>query len=127
LAPSARAPRRGPGGPAADPRRPHHLVSPRRAPDHHAPRGRCRAPCLLPRPHAARDPRDGAPATGRRAGRRPRRGARMTSAVAVCQAEGARRRLSDYLALTKPRVVAMVLVTTAVGYHLGSAGSPALL
>jgi len=33
-----------------------------------------------------------------------------------------RRRLADYLALTKPRVVAMVLVATAVGYDLGSAG-----
>ena len=45
------------------------------------------------------------------------------SAVAVWQAEAAWRRLSDYLALTKPRVVAMVLVTTAVGFHLGAAGS----
>src|SRR5207237_4874370 len=34
------------------------------------------------------------------------------------------RRLSDYVALTKPRVVAMVLVTTAVGFYLGSPGSP---
>ena len=47
----------------------------------------------------------------------------MTPVVAVWQTEGAWRRLSDYLALTKPRVVAMVLVTTAVGFHLGSAGS----
>ena len=51
----------------------------------------------------------------------------MTPAVAVWQAEAAWRRLSDYLALTKPRVVAMVLVTTAVGFHLGSAGSPLFL
>ena len=51
----------------------------------------------------------------------------MTSAVAVWQAEAAWRRLSDYFALTKPRVVAMVLVTTAVGFHLGSAGSPLVL
>ena len=51
----------------------------------------------------------------------------MTPAVAVYQAHGVRRRLSDYLALTKPRVVAMVLVTTAVGFHLGSAGSPLFL
>lgn len=33
-----------------------------------------------------------------------------------------RRRALDFLALTKPRVVLMVLVTTVVGYHLGSAG-----
>src|SRR6266404_3321620 len=51
----------------------------------------------------------------------------MTPAVAVWQSAGVRRRLSDYLALTKPRVVAMVLVTTAVGFHLGSAGSPRFL
>jgi protoheme IX farnesyltransferase len=43
--------------------------------------------------------------------------------IVVWQAEGAWRRLIDYLALTKPRVVAMVLVTTAVGFHLGAAGS----
>jgi protoheme IX farnesyltransferase len=36
-------------------------------------------------------------------------------------------RLSDYLALTKPRVVAMVLVTTAVGFHLGSPEAPLVL
>src|SRR3989449_9745072 len=51
----------------------------------------------------------------------------MTPAVAVWQSAGTRRRLSDYLALTKPRVVAMVLVTTAVGFHLGSVGSPLFL
>ncbi len=51
----------------------------------------------------------------------------MTPVVAAWQAEGAWRRLSDYLALTKPRVVAMVLVTTAVGFHLGSAGGPRFL
>ena len=51
----------------------------------------------------------------------------MTPVVAVWQAEAAWRRLSDYLALTKPRVVAMVLVTTAVGFHLGSAGSALVL
>ena len=33
-----------------------------------------------------------------------------------------RRKALDFLALTKPRVVLMVLVTTVVGYHLGSAG-----
>jgi len=50
----------------------------------------------------------------------------MTQGVLVWQADGARRRLSDYVALTKPRVVAMVLVTTAVGFYLGSPGSPLL-
>lgn len=33
-----------------------------------------------------------------------------------------RQRLTDYLALTKPRVVLMVLITTFVGYYLGAAG-----
>ncbi len=51
----------------------------------------------------------------------------MTPIVAAWQAEGAWRRCSDYLALTKPRVVAMILVTTAVGFHLGSAASPLFL
>jgi len=51
----------------------------------------------------------------------------VTPVVAVWQVEAAWRRLSDYLALTKPRVVAMVLVTTAVGFHLGSAGGPLFL
>jgi len=34
-----------------------------------------------------------------------------------------RRRALDFLALTKPRVVVMILVTTVVGYHLGSQGA----
>lgn len=34
-----------------------------------------------------------------------------------------RRRAIDFLLLTKPRVVAMVVVTTMVGYYLGSAGA----
>ena len=33
------------------------------------------------------------------------------------------RRALDFLTLTKPRVVVMILVTTVVGYHLGSAGA----
>lgn len=33
-------------------------------------------------------------------------------------------RSRDFVALTKPRVVLMVLVTTTVGFYLGSAGSP---
>jgi protoheme IX farnesyltransferase len=50
----------------------------------------------------------------------------MTPAVALWPGVAVRRRLADYAALTKPRVVAMVLVTTAAGYYLGSAGSPRL-
>ncbi|MBI2468979.1 MAG: protoheme IX farnesyltransferase [Candidatus Rokubacteria bacterium] len=34
-----------------------------------------------------------------------------------------RRRVADFVALTKPRVVLMVVATTFVGYYLGSAGS----
>ena len=35
-----------------------------------------------------------------------------------------RRRVVDFLALTKPRVVVMVLVTTCVGFYLGAGGAP---
>ncbi len=49
----------------------------------------------------------------------------MTPAVALWPGVVVRRRLADYAALTKPRVVAMVLVTTATGYYLGSAGTRA--
>lgn len=38
-----------------------------------------------------------------------------------------RQRLADYAALTKPRVVLMVLVTTAVGYYLGAEAAPSTL
>lgn len=38
----------------------------------------------------------------------------------VAQRMHVRQRLTDYLALTKPRVVLMVLITTFVGYYLGS-------
>src|SRR5262245_53571707 len=34
------------------------------------------------------------------------------------------RALRDFVELTKPRVVSMVLVTTLVGFYLGSAGTP---
>ena len=51
----------------------------------------------------------------------------MTPAVAACEGDVTGRRLADYAALTKPRVNAMVLVTTAAGYYLGSAGRPLLL
>ncbi len=36
---------------------------------------------------------------------------------------GARERLGDFLELTKPRVTTLVLVTTLVGFYLGSSGS----
>ena len=50
----------------------------------------------------------------------------MTSrAVAIGgETAPAGRRWADFLALTKPRVVLMVLVTTAVGFHVGSLGAP---
>ena len=51
----------------------------------------------------------------------------MTPAVALWPGVMVGRRLADYAALTKPRVVAMVLVTTATGYYLGSAGTPRLV
>jgi protoheme IX farnesyltransferase len=51
----------------------------------------------------------------------------MTPAAVACEGEAFGHRLADYLALTKPRVNAMVLVTTGVGYYLGSAGRPLLL
>ena len=42
-----------------------------------------------------------------------------SDAISLTTAQ-ARRRAADFLELTKPRVVAMVLVTTLVGYYLGS-------
>jgi protoheme IX farnesyltransferase len=42
-------------------------------------------------------------------------------AVALASASGARKRAAAYLELTKPRVLAMVLLTTLVGFYLGSA------
>src|SRR5262245_65524062 len=49
------------------------------------------------------------------------------SAALPLTAAAVRQRAADYVALTKPRVVMMVLVTTLVGYYLGSDGSPTLL
>ena len=40
------------------------------------------------------------------------------------RATSVRQRLADYVELTKPRIVAMVLVATLVGYYLGCAGLP---
>src|ERR1700719_3066248 len=42
-------------------------------------------------------------------------------AVALASASGARKRAAAYLELTKPRVLAMVLLTTLVCFYLGSA------
>ncbi len=44
----------------------------------------------------------------------------MTPAAGAWQGELVRRRLADYVELTKPRVILMVLITTVVGYYLGS-------
>jgi len=47
----------------------------------------------------------------------------MPRVVAIgSEAAPAGRRWADFLTLTKPRVVLMVLVTTAVGFHVGSLG-----
>ena len=42
--------------------------------------------------------------------------------IATSSWRGACRQAADYLALTKPRVVLMVLITTSVGFYLGSPG-----
>ncbi len=46
----------------------------------------------------------------------------MPPAVATVRPTGppASRALSDYLELTKPRVTLMVVITTAIGFYLGS-------
>jgi protoheme IX farnesyltransferase len=44
-------------------------------------------------------------------------------AIIETRLDAARARLGEYLELTKPRVTAMVLVTTLAGYYLGSAGA----
>lgn len=46
----------------------------------------------------------------------------MSADAAVLVLGGAGRRVASYYELTKPRVVAMVLLTTLVGFYLGSAG-----
>jgi protoheme IX farnesyltransferase len=48
--------------------------------------------------------------------------ARPTEIVVVALARDRRRVIADLVALTKPRVVLMVLVATLVGYYLGLAG-----
>ncbi len=47
----------------------------------------------------------------------------VNSAAWAWTGAAARHRAADYVALTKPRVVMMVLVTTLVGYYLGSDGT----
>lgn len=51
----------------------------------------------------------------------------MTPTTASLAGSFSRQRLADYVALAKPRVVFMVLVTTLVGFYLGSTGTPDLL
>lgn len=50
----------------------------------------------------------------------------MIPATVPWQSPALRRRLADYLSLTKPRVVLMVLITTLAGFYLGSRGGPDL-
>jgi len=50
----------------------------------------------------------------------------MTPMAAEWTGSTARQRVTDYVALAKPRVVTMVLVTTCVGYYLGSSATPDL-
>jgi len=45
------------------------------------------------------------------------------SAIIETRLDAARTRVREYLELTKPRVTAMVLVTTLAGYYLGAAGT----
>jgi len=45
------------------------------------------------------------------------------SAIIETRLDAARTRVGEYLELTKPRVTAMVLVTTLAGYYLGAAGA----
>src|SRR2546429_5685618 len=47
-----------------------------------------------------------------------------TSVIGAAIARDRRRVLADLLALAKPRVVLMILVTAAVGYYVGLAGAP---
>jgi len=47
----------------------------------------------------------------------------MILEIGTLQGALVKRRLADYVALTKPRVIAMVLVTTLVGYYLGLGSS----
>src|SRR5207247_1622 len=112
---------------ARAPRVSRHLPRPRAARPGRPPAPPGRRARHLPDAGTARRARGGAATRGGRTAPGAKAGARMTPAVALWPGVVARRRLADYLALTKPRVIAMVLVTTAVGYDLGSAGTPPLV
>ena len=47
-----------------------------------------------------------------------------SEALALARTHAAGRRAADFFALCKPRVVAMVLITTTVGYYLGATAAP---
>jgi heme o synthase len=47
-----------------------------------------------------------------------------TESIVAAIARDRRRVVADLVALTKPRVVLMILVTTIVGYHVGLTGAP---
>jgi heme o synthase len=47
-----------------------------------------------------------------------------TEAIVAAQARDRRRVVADLIALTKPRVVLMILVTTVAGYYVGLSGAP---
>jgi len=51
----------------------------------------------------------------------------VNGAVQALSRAGARERLGDFLELTKPRVTSLVVVTTLVGFYLGSRGPMDLL
>lgn len=52
---------------------------------------------------------------------------RLAEAVGGAEAQVTGHALSDYLALAKPRLVVMVVITAAVGYWLGASGAIAVL
>jgi len=47
---------------------------------------------------------------------------RIAEAIGAADARATRQVLADYLALTKPRLVTMVVITAAVGFYLGAPG-----
>ena len=49
------------------------------------------------------------------------------AAVRLAAVERTPNALADYLALTKPRLNFLVVATSAAGYYLGAAGTPAVL
>src|SRR5262245_52923234 len=52
--------------------------------------------------------------------------AELSAPAGVLAGAAVRQRVADYVVLTKPRVVSMVLVTTVVGYYLGAEGTPSV-